>query len=641
MIDSTSRSKKGNMSQYRRDTIHLSLGSTANAISAHLLNLQGLAATSQDQSCDAEVTHSVQKEFYVPRCLFVEEGEAMSFHEEGDEQQQQPIDPYLQAANVLAHSQYSRYRAPKQASINNSLYSTSNGRHVNWDEDEEEEEEEDEEDAEERLRRQERMQSQWQSEVLKPLQQQLEDHWNANLDNNTAAANDSSSVAVTSDCTDATMENEVTPTVPEQPLDYKTFLAPPHPHTFFCTLPFSSQSKLVDTWDAYNTKMSSNWTEDVLLERLRHLFENSDGVQGITIATEGHGLYAGLTTTLLQELQDECRTAGRMVLHVTDPPSYSQEDVSDTWQPAHVLRVRKHIESGLSFLDMGQLAHSILPLSVGAGLKDMTRSSVFDRTSEIAMAWETATLAYRGKSSKIRIASELGEEQLSVREFISSLQPTPRHKLLELDYATINCNTFSSLILPGTSVERRQLQGKRPQPLQIAPGAWMESTLQTLSPNDGTSRALHHHWSLAASMRSSRSTDEELTCVMEGMGIRYRPESAFGVFMGQTVHGLTLGGYAAGAYWKAKPSDSVVSILSNSTRSFDYAKTIATGMKESLSFKFQGYHNRDTTNGILPEREDCLEALEYCLGVKETYHPPEGSGLAEDAEGTYFDDEYY
>jgi hypothetical protein len=614
------------MSQYRRETIHLSLGSTANAVSAHLLNLQGLAATSLEHGCDAEVTHTVQNELYVPRCLFVEEGESLSFQEEGAEHQSPQLDPYLQAANVLAHSQYSRYRAPKQASNNSAVYSSSNGRHVSWDEDEEEEEEEEDEDEDEKQRRQQQQHIKWQSEVLQPLQQQLEEHWDpasSSVGSEPASAPDTAQIG------------EPEPEAATKLLDYKTFLAPPHPTNFFCTLPFSSESKLVDTWDAYNTKVGGHWTENVLLERLRHIFEKSDGVQGITIATEGHGLYAGLTTTLLQELQDECRTAGRMVLHVTDPPSL-QDDVSDTWQPAHVLRVRERIESGLALLDMGQMAHSIVPLSVGAATNP---KGVFERTSQIAMAWEAATLAYRGKSGMLRIASEYGEEQLSVREFISSIQPSPRHKLLELDYA--NVEDFSSMIQPGTSVERRQLQGRQPEKLKVAPGGWMESTLQSLSPNDATSRALHQHWSLAASLRSRHSTDEDLTCIMEGMGIRYRPDSALGVIMGQSVHGLTRGGYAAGAYWRAKPSESLISVLSNSTRSYSYADSIATGMKESLSFKFQGYHNRDTTNGILPEREDCLEALDYCLGLKETYHPPEGSGLGENAEGTYFDDEMY
>jgi hypothetical protein len=588
----------------RRETIHISLGSTANAVSAHLLNLEGLAATSS--LFQADVTHAVHQELYVPRCLFVEEGEALSFHE--DEEEPPAVEnPYLQAANVLAYAPYSRYRAPKTTT--NVYSASSNGRHVDWGDEEEEEEEE--EDEAERHKRQKRERDQWQAGTLEPLQQQLEEHWA------TAAKEEPS-------------EEETT-----KPLDWKTFLAPPHPPNFHCTLPFSSQSKMVDTWDAYNTASKlghNNWMENVLFENLRKILEKSEGVQGITIATEGHGIYAGLTTALLQELQEECRTAGRIVLHVSDPPTIGQEDVEDTWQPAHVLRTRKHIASGLALFDFGQTAHCIVPLSV------KSENTMFERTSQIAMAWETATLAYRAESA--RMASGYGDVpcRLSVREFLSSLQPSARYNLLELDYLSENYSDLS--LQPGTSVERRlQQQNRESQSQQATPGGWMDTSLKSLSPNDGSRRSLHHHWSLTTSLRSTTKSNDDLTCIMEGMGIRYRPELSLGVLMDQSLKELTSGGYAAGAYWKASPKQAVVSVLSNSTRSYDFAKTVANNMKENLtSFRFKGYHNRDVTNNILPEKEDCLEAMEYCLGLRDTYHPPEGSGLGDDAEGTYFNE---
>jgi hypothetical protein len=57
-----------------------------------------------------------------------------------------------------------------------------------------------------------------------------------------------------------------------------------------------------------------------------------------------------------------------------------------------------------------------------------------------------------------------------------------------------------------------------------------------------------------------------------------------------------------------------------------------------LSRKFSGYHNRDVMQNILPEAEDCKEAMEYSLDLRDIYHPPDGSGLGVDEEGTYFDD---
>ena len=156
---------------------------------------------------------------------------------------------------------------------------------------------------------------------------------------------------------------------------------------------------MVETWDSYTTasvKLDSKWNESVLVEKLRKVLEKSDGVQGVTLATQGHAVFAGLTTALLQELQDECRTAGRIVLHVTDPTptSPAKFDAEDSWQPAHVMSVRQDIESGLALFDFGQTAHAIVPIQTQS-----PNGTLLEHTSQIAMAWETATLAYRAESA--------------------------------------------------------------------------------------------------------------------------------------------------------------------------------------------------------------------------------------------------
>jgi hypothetical protein len=216
--------------------------------------------------------------------------------------------------------------------------------------------------------------------------------------------------------------------------------------------------------------------------------------------------------------------------------------------------------------------------------------------------------------------------------------------MLELDYYDGSYNDLA--LQPGTSVERRvQQQNRESQSRQVLPGGWMETSLTPLSPNDGSNnRSLHHHWSLTSSIRrntnsSATTSKDDLTCFMEGMGIRFRPESCLGVVVNQSFSELISGGYAAGAYWKANPHQAIVAVLSNSTRTYDYVKKVANDMKDNLTLlKYKGYHNRDVVNGILPDREDCFEAMEYCLGLRDTYHPPEGSGLGDDEEGSYFDD---
>jgi hypothetical protein len=541
--------------------------------------------------------------------------------------------PYLQAANALAYAQHSRYRAAKSNVNLYSKYATgSNGRHVEWSDDENDVEEE-EEDRRKRLKRERYL---WQRETVHPLQKILEDHWASPLlpDPRGAPAADDSPES-------GKVQDEINGA--EMLLDYTSFFAPPLPNNYQCVLPFSSKSNMVETWDSYTTasmRLATEWTEDVLFENLRKILEKSNGVQGVTIATQGHGVYAGLTTALLQELQDECRTAGRIVVHVTDPSSTSPATFAaeNPWQSAHVMSVRKDVEAGLALFDFGQTAHAIVPIQSAS-----PNASLFERTSQIAMAWETATLAYRAHSALMATGYGDTPSRLTVREFLTSLQPTERYKLLELDYFA-----QSYLDLPlqqGTSVERRlQQQNRESQSRQAPPGEWIETSLTSLSPNDDVDgisgkRSLHHHWSLTSSMRTSTRSLDDLTCIMEGMGIRYRPDSTLGILVDQTFKNLISGGYAAGSYWNADSNQTVMAVLSNSTRSYGYAKNVANNMKDKLILlKFKGYHNRDVTNGILPEKEDCLEALEYCLALRDTYHPPEGSGLGDDAEGTYFDD---
>ena len=70
------------------ETLQLSFGPAANAVTSHLCNLQGLASTNTTSGgdnnndnnnnsynmplCDPYITHAIHKETYVPRVLFVD-----------------------------------------------------------------------------------------------------------------------------------------------------------------------------------------------------------------------------------------------------------------------------------------------------------------------------------------------------------------------------------------------------------------------------------------------------------------------------------------------------------------------------------------------------------------------------------------
>ena len=192
-----------------RDTIQISLGPTANAITAHSLNLQGLACTAGDSEednspvCDPLTTHTLERNHWVPRVLLVDEPTRFFVSSQVSQQQLQveaqpntlpsilgtsspfaiqPLDPalslqheepqawnqFLNSASVLAYSSHSRYY--QEPAAQGYRASASNPRHVVWDDDEEEEEEED---PQERKWRMQREAANWKTSTEAPLQEQL------------------------------------------------------------------------------------------------------------------------------------------------------------------------------------------------------------------------------------------------------------------------------------------------------------------------------------------------------------------------------------------------------------------------------------------------------------------------------------
>ena len=63
-------------------------------------------------------------------------------------------------------------------------------------------------------------------------------------------------------------------------------------------------------------------------------------------------------------------------------------------------------------------------------------------------------------------------------------------------------------------------------------------------------------------------------------------------------------------------------------RSYASLNEISKGMQEAIKTRrFRGYFNRDVSNGVLPEFEDCEEALEACWSKRDVYQPSSGSDL--------------
>mmetsp|Transcript_827 Transcript_827/g.1969 ORF Transcript_827/g.1969 Transcript_827/m.1969 type:complete len:681 (-) Transcript_827:83-2125(-) len=677
-----------NSSGTTRDTIHISLGPSANAVSAHLLNLYGLAATEDSPICDAQTTHTTEHNYHVPRAFMVDE--STNYPGLPDQyvdqqimaQQQQQHAPtttaqhalhvetfrddsysmthhqasdafanFFQTSSILAYAGQSRFSQP-ESTQHQYKADPSNSRHVVWDDDEDE----DQESEEEKRQRLHRQRTQWRQQQAVPMQQKLEDDWKQ---------------------------------VDASQLSWVDYLMPPYSRKLMGVLPHSHQTHMVSHWDRYvSSPELDRWMEDTLMERIRHQLEECDYCQGFVLATEGYGIYAGIASRMLLELQEECRSAGRMVCHIRNPKlqqyqtqdetSHENDDNDDkqsntqSWQVANVQRVQKGIQSGVALHGLTQNAHLVLPLHL-----DDDKASLFESSAHIALALESATAPFRLRSNsderyKIGLQNSrfFGQggmdtrwgstaQRLSFGEFIASLQPSDAYPLLELDSLDQgSVGDIDQLFKIGTSVERDHRMREPSSSVtrrdrDVPPGQWLNSSKHggILSPMTHAShvdRSAHHHFALSSAYRPATNVNEggsgipqTLTCMMEGMGVRYTPERCVSTVVNQSILDLTDNGYGVGVYWRSilsrngtvKSPVPVLSTLSNSTRSYAMVDEVATQMKAMTGRQFKGFYNRDVMNGVLPETEDCDEALSYCLDLRDAYTPP---GL--DNEDGGFDD---
>mmetsp|Transcript_26989 Transcript_26989/g.64431 ORF Transcript_26989/g.64431 Transcript_26989/m.64431 type:complete len:818 (+) Transcript_26989:144-2597(+) len=811
----TAASAGGGRATKSRETIQISLGGSSNAVTSHLLNLQGLAATTPSTAsnnihdldheyyhasasssssasyCDPVVTHNVENGTWIPRVLMIDEahhkvsmddmmtavssgsiaagastandfdfitsqifggGNAATAAGAAGVPWTGPVaavgmglgpssssvilnsnnDPFWNAASTLAYSPYSRYRSNngENDGYGNNTTSRMNvgadpeqSRHVLWDDNEEEEEEEEDqkEDPYELSRRKNRAFNQWNTDTGKALRQQLSQvSCYGSINSQVEVGQQQQTPAATATSSRIT----------EQDLTWRDFWMPPRSNKSILSLPFSHQSRLDTHWeDTYTVESSTvrTWTEDVLFESFRHLLEASDGCQGVSIMTQGQGIYAGLTSVLLDEIQQECKSAGRLVNHVINPAEVaaksSAEDnsssaavdapttttstststkdddedmyaTSTSWQQSNIRRVRTQIGSGIALHDFSEKAHVVLPLHLDHSLGSLFRSS-----AQLAIALEASSLPLRLRGGNTNNSRDYsiglqnapffgtgGDDvrwgttasSLTVTEYISMLRPSSSHPVLELDAVCNNKLTKSELwsaIRSGTSIERDDRMrhsgeiGLRGRPQDTQPGTWLGDSHNNTSPpgllsslsytpeisKSVSNRSEHHHFTLSSAARpvlfdsttsnevaqyGSSPISDCLSCFIQGMGIRYRPQRSMVTLVDQSIGSLTFdgdgSGYGAGVYWKNLLSSGdcpVVSVVGNTTRSYVSLRATATNMRTSMGPRSRGYMNRDIMNGILPEKEDCEEALSRVWTLCDTYAPPSGSGYDSDDSG--------
>lgn len=359
---------------------------------------------------------------------------------------------------------------------------------------------------------------------------------------------------------------------------------------------------------------------------------------------------------------------------------------------------RNDLSQGLLLHGVTCNSDLVLPLSLSRCWQSLEKKekwgNLFEASAAAAIILETATLPFRfargnpktASRSKIGIASgyfqgssSLEEndmfpiaDKLTFHEYISSLKPSShRHLMAEmscLSHAMSPVQLHESL-LQGTSIERRQLEQernthrythyKRTRGRDVDPGLWMEDCgpnggiLTSLSPInlEFSSRSLHRHFALASSFRALPSTVGNIvstytTSLMEGEIIRHRPLSSVASVAAQSFYELTdpNTSYSAGSYWNTifgsqqqTRTFQPLSVMGNTTRIHGHLNRTANGLKTALSQKYKGYLRRDNMAGLAPEVEDCEEAKESCLSLRDLYEPPM-SGHEWDEEGVYFED---
>jgi hypothetical protein len=706
-------------------------------VTAHLLNLEGLAVTSCDNQppvCDPYVTHR-RDQVWVPRVIMVDESHrlhqyrkkedsllpesqsalqtAMSSTWSGTVQKvdldtfsfdaftsastekdvvtnfswnsndvmphsQQPawLSSWQQAADQLAYAPYSPYRFPKQPDHQKQQQQQQSNRHFSWD-DMGDEPEQDEEDMKALRERQEHEQlRQWEGERQRH-EENMSNLWKPHPQ-----------IAEPEGI--ATAGKALTSSVPTEAdlaqLSWMDYWMPPHPNPISqCIFGLPSASVASSpALHAFNITSNSGGKGllDDLWDKIRLELERIDACQGFTILTEGSSIYAGMADWLLEEIQQECRAAGRWVFHVAEEDDYEtsllddQENAAPRTTELAVAqsRLRNSIQRGLSMAALPDHAHVLVPL-----ILPPHRRSLFQSSAELAMALETATLPYRCQSGSNKTLvgwnSMQGYEQgsspigMTMGDYLTTLQPSARYSLIELDsvLATENRNRLGQALVEGTSVERDPRMRRPPSSVTAEyPGSWLldehfgshpvtvsPGILTSLSPGHDSKhdRSVHHHFGMSTCLRRNRvsgtpllndDNQQYLTCIMEGMGIRYRPETAFGLVTGQSLTQLT-SYHGAGSYWQYLLGSGVeipvLSVLGNTTRMYPHLHSVASGMKVALkSSETKGYYQREVTNGTLPEVDDCDEALERCWDLRDIYEPPRGSGLAEGEDDHYLDE---
>jgi len=388
-----------------------------------------------------------------------------------------PLDNFRNSASVLGLSpQFSRFNADPKPSYNaGQSMSSYNYRHVQWDDDEEDDDDHCYGQDRRRLQEERRRQLESKNEEMRTL-------WNDAMASSFEEAfysrprshgGDDNNDEPTSNY--STSPND---SVPERNIHWHDYFLPPRPHPskYQVPLPFdtdnlSSSSSTNDgsfhsnannnVWSSsfssgyhpgpgggYN--ISQSWRESILSEALRKVLEGCDIVKGFNLIIDGGsydspisgddtsndsatnkyakkltkivaggGFYGGLATSLLEELQEECRSAGRMTILV-DPiisttknsSNFNRTMPSVANEAKQVEVFRQTLNAGLTLHNLSSNSDAFLPVSIDGAhralygenrtaLSSLNRKLfLFEGSAAVALALEASTLFYRLRREK-------------------------------------------------------------------------------------------------------------------------------------------------------------------------------------------------------------------------------------------------
>lgn len=461
-------------------------------------------------------------------------------------------------------------------------------------------------------------------------------------------------------------------------IQWRDYLLPPFPaRSKMISLPFTSTQFLSDTTQAnknsnglsldsfvtgYYTNnhsiVSNSWRENVLSEEIRKSLEQCDLLRGTQVLVSDHGFYAGLATSVLEDLTQECKSAARLTVLVT-PPSETEHKT-----PRQIFR--RNLNSGLAFHSLSENSDLLLPLAFAS-------SDMFSSSALLATAIETVTLPYRllpnnynNSDATIAIAGGTGlgsssngdsffstYSSMNFREYLSCLRgPTTRHTILEMTASTEPTATdWRELLLQGTTVAFDPRIKPSNHTKEIPPaGGWLSKNLNSLSMVHGSpsveQQQHHNQYAMHVSIRRSRVDPSNLVTpfqmqkfqhpllqsVMEGIATHTQPIGSFSsCIIPQSLSELTSGGYG---YWKhtsciRNTPDFFISTIGNSSRIHPLIEERYNGIKCAIS-RFhrsggsgnRGFYTSDIEAGLAPEYEDCDEAVENLKNLDAVYCPP-------------------